>query len=51
MTAIRRVYVVDDDEAVRHSLLTLLGSEGYLVRGFASGQEFLAARRHSALAV
>jgi two-component system, LuxR family, response regulator FixJ len=43
MTANRRVYVVDDDEAVRHSLLTLLDSEGYLVRGFASGQEFLAA--------
>jgi two-component system, LuxR family, response regulator FixJ len=43
MTANRWVYIVDDDEAVRHSLLTLLGSEAYLVRAFASGQEFLAA--------
>jgi two-component system, LuxR family, response regulator FixJ len=43
MTANRWVYIVDDDEAIRHSLLTLLGSEGYSVRAFGSGQEFLAA--------
>ena len=42
MTANRCVYVVDDDEAVRQLLLTLLDSEGYLVRGFASAQKFLA---------
>ncbi len=39
----RRVYVVDDDEAVRHSLLVLLDSEGYSAEGFASAPAFLAA--------
>lgn len=35
------VYVVDDDEAVRASLESLLESAGYAVRTFASADEFL----------
>ena len=37
------VYVVDDDEAVRRSLLMLLFPQGLAVQGFASGEDFLAA--------
>lgn len=37
------VYVVDDDEAVRKSILYLLAAKGYAVNAFASGEEFLAA--------
>jgi two-component system response regulator FixJ len=37
------VYVVDDDEAVRDSLLFLLQVDGLPVRGFAGAAEFLAA--------
>lgn len=37
------VFVVDDDEAVRRSLLMLLFPQGLAVRGFASGEDFLAA--------
>jgi two-component system response regulator FixJ len=37
------VFIVDDDEAVRHSLKTLLETHGWTVRVFASGAEFLAA--------
>lgn len=36
------VYVVDDDEAVRKSILYLLAAKGYAVNAFASGEEFLA---------
>ncbi|MCS7101942.1 MAG: response regulator [Burkholderiaceae bacterium] len=36
------VYVVEDDRAVRESLELLLRLKGYLPRGFASGEEFLA---------
>lgn len=36
------VFVVEDDAAVRDSLLTLLRAEGIRARGFASGTEFLA---------
>jgi len=39
----RPIYVVDDDEAVRHSLSLLLEARGYMVRSFASALEFLAA--------
>ena len=39
----RRVYLVDDDEAVRDSLSLLLEAKGYDARGFASAVEFLAA--------
>jgi two-component system response regulator FixJ len=39
----RRVYIVDDDEAVRDSLSILLESKGYSVRSFASALEFLTA--------
>ena len=37
------VYVVDDDQAVRHSTRFLLESEGYRVETFAGGPELLAA--------
>jgi FixJ family two-component response regulator len=36
------VYVVDDDEAVRKSILYLLAAKGNHVSAFASGEEFLA---------
>jgi two-component system response regulator FixJ len=39
----RLVYVVDDDEAVRDSLLALLEAKGYTVRAFSTALEFLAA--------
>jgi two-component system response regulator FixJ len=39
----RCVYIVDDDEAVRDSLLVLLESKAYAVRSFGSAPEFLAA--------
>lgn len=38
---VARVYVVDDDPAMRHSLGWLIGSVGLEVVGFASGEEFL----------
>jgi two-component system response regulator FixJ len=37
------VYVVDDDEAVRDSLVLLLSAQPYVVSSFVSAQEFLAA--------
>lgn len=37
------VFVVDDDEAMRHSLVFLLQSLGYPVQAFASAEAFLAA--------
>jgi two-component system response regulator FixJ len=42
MRSIRRVYVVDDDEAVRRSLSGLLESEGYTVADYDSAAAFLA---------
>ena len=39
----RRVYIVDDDEAVRDSLSVLLESKSYTVKSFGSAPEFLAA--------
>ncbi len=39
----RRVYIVDDDEAVRLSLAALLETEGYAALGFASAGQFLGA--------
>jgi len=41
MDRARTVFVVDDDEAARDSLLVLLGSEGLPVQGFASAKDFL----------
>ena len=35
------VYVVDDDEAVRDSLMALLEPEGFLIHAFSSVDEFL----------
>ncbi len=43
MSSKARVYVVDDDAAVRDSLIFQLEVEGYEVSGFASGAEFLSA--------
>ena len=37
-----RVYIVDDDEGVRHSLAALLLAGGHAAQAFASGPEFLA---------
>jgi len=37
------IYVVDDDEAMRDSMLWLLEGEGYAVACFESGEHFLAA--------
>ena len=36
------VFVVDDDEAIRHSIATFLEIQGIRVRTFHSAQEFLA---------
>jgi two-component system, LuxR family, response regulator FixJ len=35
------IYLVDDDEAVRHALITLLATLGYTVSGFDSAETFL----------
>lgn len=35
------VYIVDDDDAVRDSLMELLGIEGFAPQGYASCEEFL----------
>lgn len=40
-TAERTVFVVDDDDAALHSLLSLLKSDGLVARGFNSAIEFL----------
>lgn len=40
-----KVYVVEDDEAVRHSLQVLLKLKGLRAEGFASAEELLAAWR------
>jgi FixJ family two-component response regulator len=37
----RFVFVIDDDDAVRDSVGTLLEAHGFAVRSFASGAEFL----------
>ncbi len=37
------IYVVDDDEALRDSLLWLLDSHGFAATGFGSAEDFLAA--------
>ena len=37
----RRICIIDDDEAVRDSLRTLLECEGFHVSGFSSSQDFL----------
>ncbi len=41
------VFVLDDNRAVRDSLISLLTSNGIAARGFASGRDFLARRGHS----
>ncbi|MEZ5615714.1 MAG: response regulator transcription factor [Rhodocyclaceae bacterium] len=41
--SVQRVYVVDDDEAMRDSLLWLLESQGFAVTAYASAEDFLAA--------
>jgi FixJ family two-component response regulator len=42
------VYVVDDNRAVRDSLVSLLTSNGIAVRSFASAKDFLARRAQAA---
>ena len=41
----QRVYIVDDDEAMRDSLLWLLESQGFAVTAYSSAEDFLAACR------
>jgi FixJ family two-component response regulator len=41
----QRVYIVDDDEAMRDSLAWLLESQGFAVEAYASAEDFLAAFR------
>ncbi|MBV8032419.1 MAG: response regulator transcription factor [Betaproteobacteria bacterium] len=43
-----KVFVVDDDDALRDSLRALLGSAGFRCEGYASAAEFLAAYRDEA---
>ena len=40
-----RIFVVDDDEAVRDSLLVLLGNKGFATMAYESADSFLAAYR------
>ena len=40
--SLHSVFIIDDDAAVRDSLLTLLRSEGIRARGFSSGVDFFA---------
>jgi two-component system, LuxR family, response regulator FixJ len=40
------VFVVDDDDGVRQSVLALLRSAGLQARGFPNGEDFLAARMY-----
>lgn len=42
------VYVVDDDDGVRGSVLNLLRAEGIVARGFATGLDFVAQARSDA---
>ncbi len=41
----QRVYIVDDDEAMRDSLAWLLESQGFTVTAYSSAEDFLAACR------
>ncbi len=41
----QRVYIVDDDEAMRDSLAWLLESQGFAVTAYSSAEDFLAACR------
>lgn len=41
MTEDVNIYLVDDDEAVRHALTLLLATSGYTARGFHSAESFL----------
>ena len=36
-----KIYLVDDDKAVRHALVTLLATAGYVATGFDSAESFL----------
>ena len=38
----KRLAIIDDDAAVRQSLVWLLDGQGYQAAGFDSGEEFLA---------
>jgi two-component system response regulator FixJ len=41
MLPTRHIYIVDDDDAVRHSLAVLLEAHGFAVSGFGLAREFL----------
>ena len=41
MRSTATIYLVDDDDAVRHALVTLLATSGYIVSDFASAEAFL----------
>lgn len=41
-----RVFIIDDDAAVRDSLMLMIEQEGMKVKTFSSGEEFLAAYRN-----
>src|SRR2546430_1720972 len=41
MTPEKSVYIIDDDEASRDSIATLLSSAGFRTKSFASGNQFL----------
>lgn len=43
----QQIYIVDDDEALRDSLVWMLESSGYVVAAFDSAEAFLAAWRES----
>lgn len=43
----QHVYIVDDNKAVRDSLVSLLTSNGVSARAFSSGRDFLVRRGHS----
>lgn len=45
ISASAKVYIVDDDEAIRDSLRWLLEAKGYAVETYASAEQFLAAYR------
>ena len=48
--SLHSVFIIDDDAAVRDSLLTLLRSQGIRARGFSSGVDFFAALPEDATA-
>lgn len=44
----QKIYIVDDDEAMRDSLVWMLEGEGFQVESFSSAEDFLAAHEENA---